>query len=259
MTNKDLADTARTYSDEEFAALIASLDLSESESPGLLIQDPQHPLAEKVIHLLTLENEENVNYITLNPLSGGVSPAAGLPLAPKRKASEGGTFGRGFIALGQSFLVHPLSLTVIGRSEARGLVDGVRNAIYKGYPSVAHAEAAYEYASACSWTCVLTSRPPSPSQAPLAALPSPSEESDRPNPLHGGDSLDNMWYVVYSGITPGVYHSHLEALLNAVEIPNQSYESVQGREEAFRRFRRAQTQQETNTPPAPSYDIASYR
>jgi hypothetical protein len=123
--------------------------------------------------------------------------------------------GRGFTSNGQSLLIlrsfaHQQSIC---RDAAHASVDGVSNAIHRGYSSVADAHAAYVYASARSWTRVISSRPSLPSQTPLATLASPANKSDesnlrhKSNPLHGSESSDDMWYVIYSGVSPGVYRS----------------------------------------------------
>jgi hypothetical protein len=86
-------------------------------------------------------------------------------------------------------------------------VKGVSGNIYQGYPSLAAAQAAFDYASRRSWTRAIPAHPSLPRQA-IPTLPSPTGLLDAPNPLHGTDTvLGTSWYVVFSGITPGVYDS----------------------------------------------------
>lgn len=93
------------------------------------------------------------------------------------------------------------------REDAKAMVSRVRGAIYRGYPTLEEAEAAFAYAQACGWTRA-SGRPYARlSMNAIGTLPSPSQEEDAPNPLSGSEDLDDIWYVVYRGITPGVYRS----------------------------------------------------
>ncbi|KAK6969083.1 hypothetical protein R3P38DRAFT_2814965 [Favolaschia claudopus] len=63
--------------------------------------------------------------------------------------------------------------------------------------------------------------------SPMHNLPQPmSPDANNQNPLHGSDPGDDRWFVVYRGITPGVYRSYLESQLNTTGIPNSSYQAV---------------------------------
>jgi hypothetical protein len=93
------------------------------------------------------------------------------------------------------------------REDAKATVSRVHGAIYRGYPTLEEAEAAFTYAQACSWTRT-SGRPYARlSMDTIATLPSPSQEEDGPNPLSGSEDLNDIWYVVYQGITPGVCRS----------------------------------------------------
>lgn len=89
------------------------------------------------------------------------------------------------------------------RRETSPLVTRVRNSIYRGYPSVAEAHAAFDYASARSWVRISYA----PAVAAIPQLPHPTHSADRTNPLNGNVSGSDRWYIVYHGITPGVYRS----------------------------------------------------
>jgi hypothetical protein len=92
------------------------------------------------------------------------------------------------------------------RAETQRSVSGISGHIFRGYQSVAAAQAAFSYARSRSWTRAASA---TSSQTPLLSLPKPISESDEVevNPLHDTESLDDTWYVVYSGISPGVYRS----------------------------------------------------
>jgi hypothetical protein len=164
-----------------------------------------------------------------------------------------------------------LVFTVFIRPAAKAAVSGVSNAILRGYKTVEEAEAAYEFARVRCWTrsfvagsCCSTSFIPS--------SPVPTQPNDTANPLHGSESLDNTWYVVYHGIVPGVYHfmyvlvfscweqiidpfSRLEALLNTAGISKALYESVEGKAAAFDLFNAALLCGETAVAAPPNYYV----
>ncbi|KAJ7477057.1 hypothetical protein B0H11DRAFT_2235011 [Mycena galericulata] len=128
--------------------------------------------------------------------------------------------------------------------EARRCVEGVSGCLYQGYGSFEAAVAAFEYAQARLWTrkcdgaaSILSSAP-----APVVPeLPTPVGLLDAPNPLHSDQSMPGkgIWYIVYSGITPGVYQSSLECSLNTVGLPNAVYDLCNSKDEAVERFQRA--------------------
>ncbi|KAJ7602662.1 hypothetical protein DFH06DRAFT_1347914 [Mycena polygramma] len=125
-------------------------------------------------------------------------------------------------------------------SDAGPLVLGVPGSLCQGYRHYDTAVAAYEYARSKSWTRVCPSRDspistrlPRRSAAP-AAIPQLPEPNylDEPNPLRGDDEDADKWYIVYCGVTPGVYQSHLECSLNTVGLRRPVYDSVYGRDAA---------------------------
>ncbi|KAJ7704632.1 hypothetical protein B0H14DRAFT_3526678 [Mycena olivaceomarginata] len=136
--------------------------------------------------------------------------------------------------------------------DAKAMVSRVRGAIYRGYPTLEEAEAAFAYAQACGWTRA-SGRPYARlSMNAIGTLPSPSQEEDAPNPLSGSEDLDNIWYVVYRGITPGVYRSMLEAQLNTVAVANSLYEGIEGKDNAYGKFAAAASRGETSVAPPPA-------
>ncbi|KAJ7138904.1 hypothetical protein C8R46DRAFT_1234143 [Mycena filopes] len=121
-------------------------------------------------------------------------------------------------------------------AQTHPLVNGVPNCIYRGYATREAADAAYAYALARSWTRVVGTS--------LAAdqLPRPLElnlADDAGNILNECEDLDDRWYVVYRGICPGVYRSHLECQLNTLGVPAALHEGVVGRAAAFAKYERA--------------------
>ncbi|KAJ7687886.1 hypothetical protein B0H14DRAFT_3533721 [Mycena olivaceomarginata] len=115
--------------------------------------------------------------------------------------------------------------------ETEQLVIGVRNNIFRGYPTLGQAHAAFAYAEARSWTRVCDA-----DVTPIPTLPQPLPASEINNPLHVSETLDDRWYIVYCGILPGVYHTHLECQLNALGIPAALHESVVGKAAAFSKY-----------------------
>ncbi|KAJ7169366.1 hypothetical protein C8R43DRAFT_1121239 [Mycena crocata] len=101
--------------------------------------------------------------------------------------------------------------------QTKPLVSGVKNCIFRGYATVTEAYRAFEYAQARSWVRVVSNAPVT---HPIQALPQPQnpEDNDEENPLNGDEPFDgnSLWYIVYRGITPGVYRSHLECQLNTL-------------------------------------------
>ncbi|KAJ7115517.1 hypothetical protein C8R43DRAFT_1138142 [Mycena crocata] len=140
-------------------------------------------------------------------------------------------------------------------ADAQRAVSGVKGAIFRGYRTVAEAEAAFAYAQARGWVRNCNSRGVFPARmSDPPANPTPSLDiTDEVNPLHGSEDLDDNWYVVYRGITPGVYHSVLEALLNTVGVSNSLQQMVVGRAAAYAAFRQASLQLETGVAAAPPY------
>ncbi|KAJ6523683.1 hypothetical protein DFH09DRAFT_1329921 [Mycena vulgaris] len=141
------------------------------------------------------------------------------------------------------------------------LVRGVSCALYQGYQSVPAAQAAFDYAHARLWTRVCNSRPGSPAAmsqpTAIPQLPNPTGYTEARNPLHGHDnagaSLDTKWYVVYAGISPGVYQSSLECSLNTVGLRGAVFDSVQGKCHAIHRYQSALARSEIRVLHPPYY------
>lgn len=88
------------------------------------------------------------------------------------------------------------------RAEVDPLVTGVPNNLFRGYRTKAEARAALRYAEERFWLRVWN--------APLSAsaiLPQPFLNHTEMNPLNGDEILDDRWFIVYRGISPGVYRS----------------------------------------------------
>ncbi|KAJ7172870.1 hypothetical protein C8R43DRAFT_1119703 [Mycena crocata] len=118
--------------------------------------------------------------------------------------------------------------TGVRLQQTEPLVRGVPNCIFRGYATVREAVAAFDYAVERGWTRNVGDD----IQAPIPVLPQPTAHiPDDTNPLNGSEDLDDTWFVVYPGITPGVYRSHLECQLNTLGVRGALHESIAGREE----------------------------
>jgi hypothetical protein len=82
-------------------------------------------------------------------------------------------------------------------------MSGVPNCIFRGFPLLTAAQAAFDYAEARLWTRDLSSNYPTP----IAALPQPISAVTAFNALSVSETEDDLWYVVYWGICPSVYRS----------------------------------------------------
>ncbi|KAJ7429657.1 hypothetical protein B0H11DRAFT_2265143 [Mycena galericulata] len=268
-TDTELTASARVYSDEEFAALIANLDLTEpsrpppsppptSNPPIAHTPPPAYPAQPVAPHTPT---PSGPMYYYESPNGSGYTPSwahaasetqgvagARVHAVQKREKKRGPKKKAYVVFLGRRVGVYR------SWSQVEPLVSGVSNAIHRGYGTVEAAEAAYGYARSRHWIRVSDTWPASSSQQPLD-VPTPSQFSDGSNPLHVDEELDDTWYVVYKGVIPGVYHSVLEALLNTVGLPNSLYESVVGRSAAFALFEGARADGHTGIVHPPSYNF----
>ncbi|KAJ7856281.1 hypothetical protein B0H13DRAFT_2357454 [Mycena leptocephala] len=124
------------------------------------------------------------------------------------------------------------------------LVLGVSGSIYQGYRRLSDAQAAYAYARTRGWTGVCSPRrsisSATISNPPILQLPTPTGLVEDPNPLHVHQSVSSeVWYVVYCGITPGVYQSSLELYLNTLGISCAVYESCSSKDLAVAQYQEA--------------------
>ncbi|KAJ7715850.1 hypothetical protein DFH07DRAFT_974074 [Mycena maculata] len=125
--------------------------------------------------------------------------------------------------------------------EVEAMVRGVSCSIQQGYSTFEGATAAFEYARLRGWTRRVPDDSfivPSAVLPPaIPWLPQPPAFSDAPNPLHG--EHNGLWYIVYCGITPGVYPSSVECHLNTVGITNSVFDSCDTKEVAILRYQTA--------------------
>ncbi|KAJ6544604.1 hypothetical protein DFH09DRAFT_1321807 [Mycena vulgaris] len=115
--------------------------------------------------------------------------------------------------------------------ETKSLVSGVSNCIFRGYASIDEAHAAFAYTQARAWTRMSGVAAPA-----IPVLPQPHHAFEARNPLNGAEQFDGRWYVVYRGIRPGVYRSHLESQLNTVGIRGSLHESIAGEPAALAKY-----------------------
>ncbi|KAJ7020552.1 hypothetical protein C8F04DRAFT_1274946 [Mycena alexandri] len=241
-----LKDTARSYTDDEFAALLATLSLSTpplSPEPRTQTPPPREITSSRSVYYFEFPTRRGYtsSWAEAGTATQGIPGAhVRAVIKPSKKRVKKGAY---VVFFGRAPGVY------LTWEETERLVLGVKNAIFRGYRTVADAHAAYEYALARSWTRVSHLTP-----TPLATVPPPTiAASEALNPLHGSKVLDDTWYVVYRGILPGVYRSSLEAALNTVGVANALHESVESREEALRRYTQAQQDHNTGISPPPSY------
>ncbi|KAK6985138.1 hypothetical protein R3P38DRAFT_2805869 [Favolaschia claudopus] len=117
------------------------------------------------------------------------------------------------------------------------LITRVNDNIFRGYSSVAEAEAAFAYAQARGWTRVIPGPQPAISQLPVPITANAGAEADAANPLHGSDPFDDTWFVVYRGGGAGCIsvskQGRLECQLNTLGIPNALHKSYPTKGEAL--------------------------
>ncbi|CAK5278521.1 unnamed protein product [Mycena citricolor] len=117
--------------------------------------------------------------------------------------------------------------------ECKENVTGFPCALHRGYKSRVEAEAAFLYAQQRGWT---SSHDPHHFRY-IPPIPVTDDDYEVYNPLSGGESdNDEVWYVVYRGLRPGVYRSSLESQLNVTGVPGQVFESIQGEDAARAKF-----------------------
>ncbi|KAJ7254767.1 hypothetical protein C8J57DRAFT_1518394 [Mycena rebaudengoi] len=244
-------DSSAEYSDTEICALIAGLDLENEPAhparpectqfpPALVLAPPTYiseplagprdsDLADFLVGLTADSLPSNPSpstpqrrtaiYTYHSPTQHGVtadwhvslagSASQGIPHGSVRTAQKA---KKSHHAKGAYVVFHGRRPAVyLTWDEAKVSVSGSPNAIYRGYSTLERAQAAFKYAKDRGWTRSSDSQSPA---STISDLPTPMLALETPNPLHGEDIMANKWFVVYRGITPGVYQSVLEALLN---------------------------------------------
>ncbi|KAJ7450432.1 hypothetical protein FB451DRAFT_1410407 [Mycena latifolia] len=240
------------YDDSEILALIANLDLRDiapavtrarTPPPAPRTPSPRPPAYSPTPHTFPTHRPRTYTSIGTptvyqyeSPTRRGytshwsVAGAAtqGIPSSHVRAVHHGKTKGRTKKAAYAVFCGKRCGVFLTW-FEVEPLVSGVHNCIFRGYASVADARAAFAYAEARWWTRV--------AGAPIVAIPSlPEPVFELNNPLNGSEALDGRWYLVYRGIRPGVYRSHLECQLNTLGIRGAVHESIEGQVAACRKY-----------------------
>ncbi|KAJ7176158.1 hypothetical protein C8R43DRAFT_1118685 [Mycena crocata] len=166
------------------------------------------------------------------------SPPSHHPISPGRRAFPNHTFPSVRTRNIPSPSLRPIvphfsPRSAVYRAETEPLVSGVPSCIFRGYRTVIEAQAAFEYARERHWVRVAGD----PITMGIPALPQPSLSET--NPLNGTETVDGLWYIVYRGIFPGVYRSHLECQLNTLGVRGALHESVVGPELALHKYTQA--------------------
>ncbi|KAJ7780805.1 hypothetical protein DFH07DRAFT_765294 [Mycena maculata] len=220
--------------DPEFLALLAGphlrdLHLTLSATPSQLLDCAPTPLRRLNAHPST----DFSHPVAQDPAIIGFA-TQGVPGATVRKVQTGGRRKQAHTKKAAYVVFSGIRCGVMRTwDEAGPLVLGVPCSIYRGYSTKAETDAAFRYAQERSWVRVSGSPP-----RPIPALPQPAVSGERAdvNPLNGAEQLDDRWFVVYRGIIPGVYRSHLECQLNTLGVPNTIHEVVVGRAAAHAKF-----------------------
>ncbi|KAJ7093634.1 hypothetical protein C8R43DRAFT_964568 [Mycena crocata] len=128
-------------------------------------------------------------------------------------------------------------------AEVRRATERVRFAIHQGYASRAQAVAAFDRAHGNGWTCASgtwSTAPVDPDSAPRPFDSKSPEASD----ILSSRTPDDRWYIVYAGIHPGIFPTHVECQLNVLGIQSSLHECVITYAEAQAKFSRASLQGE---------------
>ncbi|KAJ7168432.1 hypothetical protein C8R46DRAFT_1217836 [Mycena filopes] len=126
--------------------------------------------------------------------------------------------------------------------DVQPLVIGVSCSLYQGYSTFAQATAAFDYAARVGWTRIIRPSSVLTINSALLRLPNPVSAHDGATPLHPGTEEGGSWYVVYSGMTPGVYGSYLECAINTIGLPSAVHDSFDGKAAALAAFQDATEQ-----------------
>ncbi|KAJ7025032.1 hypothetical protein C8F04DRAFT_1191830 [Mycena alexandri] len=175
-----LSQTAREYTDDEFDALIATLDdlhlatqqtRPRTPTPPALPPDYSPPVP------TTPRRPTSRVYPLESPTCSGRTTESShhgmVRGVPPHSSRQPGVFANWF-----------------GSEGAQVQVAGIPGAVHQGYARMAEAEAAFNYAAERSWVGVRDSRPPSerPQEA-IPALPLPQDFAiSLNNPLHGSSA-----------------------------------------------------------------------
>ncbi|KAJ7142163.1 hypothetical protein C8R46DRAFT_1233198 [Mycena filopes] len=214
-----------TDDDEQLARLLAGLDLTSS-APAT----PPRPSPALYAYRTPVSAGTTSSWAEAAAETQGVSGASPRRLSPKkakrRKPSGGYAVFCGRRVGSFKDWIH----------DVVELVIRVPNSLFQGYPTLAQAELAFLYAQDRGWTRVIDVNG---SFAPttIARPPLPVASNHSPNPLHAGSSTEGAWYVVYAGITPGVYASSLECSLNTLGMSGAAFESCSTHDETLSLFR----------------------
>ncbi|KAJ7080882.1 hypothetical protein C8R43DRAFT_1143053 [Mycena crocata] len=252
--------SSEEYGDAEFIALMARLDVSlELAAPGPPSPPPRtpspSPASQPVPALHTfpamrgrtyrLTNRSTMYGVSSPTMEGYTDQWSSAGFATQGVAGshvqiiQGGRSGNsGRKAAYVIFCGYQYGVFLTW-AETKPLVSGVSNCIFRGYATVAEAQAAFDYAVERSWVRKCDSHV----TAAIATLPRPTTfATAEHNPLNGATMTNNQWYIVYRGITPGVYRSHLECQLNTLGVSGALYESVKGYALAQSKFAAAMRQ-----------------
>ncbi|KAJ7617993.1 hypothetical protein FB45DRAFT_1034231 [Roridomyces roridus] len=114
-----------------------------------------------------------------------------------------------------------------------------RFSLFQGYQSSTVAAAAFDYALDHGWVSTQATLATVP--VPRASVPGPIAVATGPEPAPlSRRAVDDLWYIVYRGVHPGIFPTFLECALNVLGYEGAVHESVHTFAEAQAKFARAQ-------------------
>ncbi|KAJ7079882.1 hypothetical protein C8R43DRAFT_1143204 [Mycena crocata] len=270
LTRITTEDSSAEYQDDEFVSLLARLDLADAQpyprppprtpSPRPANRPVEAPHSFPTMHSRSYVTDRRTVYRFESPTQEGHTyswsragvATQGVPNAFVREVQTGtANKSRGKKV---AYVVYCGIRTGVFRSwrETQPLVNGVSNCIYRGYTSLAQAEAAFSYALQRSWVRTAGT----PLTPGISQLPQPiTSTADPTNPINGSETCDDKWYVVYHGITPGVYRSHLECQLNTLGVRGALHKGIIGRAAAINKYLQAVDGFEVGEAAPPEYSV----
>ncbi|KAJ7061117.1 hypothetical protein C8F01DRAFT_1252757 [Mycena amicta] len=121
---------------------------------------------------------------------------------------------------------------------AKAATTGFRLAIFQGYGDITAARRAYDYAVARGYTS--TQSQDRGLALPLDLMPVSVVTANRVDEARLlPRTPDELWYIVYQGVNPGIYPTYLEAALNTNGIRLAAHDSRRTLPEAISAFQQA--------------------
>ncbi|KAJ7605233.1 hypothetical protein DFH06DRAFT_1150624 [Mycena polygramma] len=130
------------------------------------------------------------------------------------------------------------------RAEAEAATRGVRFSLHQGYSTETPAREAFQLAQANGWTSTSQTWSVVPLSSSLA--PQPWGTASTPSTALCPREPSDPWYVVYSGVNPGIFGTSVECALNVLGIRSSYHEKFATYDEAVADFARATAEGEVH-------------